>query len=110
MTRFATLAVAAATLLSAAAPAFAGQATRASEPTGRINVNICERDAMTQAAFRRNYGGQPTFVTADQVLAARASGERWSAPRCMNVGEHQRLTQAMAPRPTRNASTARPAL
>jgi hypothetical protein len=59
MNRFATLAVAAATLLSAAAPAFAGDSARNSAPTGRINVSVCERDALTQAAFRQNYGGQP---------------------------------------------------
>jgi len=110
MNRFATFAVAAATLLSAAAPAFAGDAQRSADSNSRINVTVCERDALTQAAFRRNYGGQPTFVTADQVLAARASGERWAEARCMTTGEHNRLNQAMAPRPTRNASTARPAL
>lgn len=111
MNRFATVAVAAATLLSAAAPAFAGDAQqRSTDTNGRINVTLCERDALTQAAFRRNYGAQPTFVTADQVLAARASGERWTEARCMTAGEHNRLNQAMAPRPTRNASTARPAL
>jgi len=106
MNRFATFAVAAATLLSAAAPAFAGGSTQTS---GRINVTVCERDALTQAAFRRNYGGQPNFVTADQVLSARASGERWAETRCMTAGEHQRLTQAMTPR-TNRAATPRPAL
>ncbi|QTC91281.1 hypothetical protein [Brevundimonas goettingensis] len=106
MNRIATIAVAAATLLSAAAPAFAAQTAQA---PGRINVTLCERDALTQAAFRRNYGGQPSFVTADHVLAARASGERWSEPRCMTASEHQRLTQAMAPRTSR-AAAARPAL
>jgi hypothetical protein len=110
MTRFATLAVAAATLLSAAAPAFAGDMARSSDSNGRINVALCERDALTQAAFRRNYGGNPEFVTADQVLAARASGERWSAPRCMTAGEHQRLTHALSPRPTRSASGIRTVL
>ncbi len=106
MNRFATIAVAAATLLSAAAPAFAGDA---SHSAGRINVSVCERDALTQAAFRQNYGANPVYVTADQVLSARASGERWSAPRCMTASEHQRLNQAMAPRTSR-AATARPAL
>jgi hypothetical protein len=105
MTRFATFAVAAATLLSASAPAFA----QTSQAPSRINVTVCERDALTQAAFRRNYGGSPQFVTADQVLAARASGERWTEARCMTAGEHQRLTQAMTPRTSR-AATPRPAL
>lgn len=106
MNRFATIAVATATLLGAAAPAFAGDAT---QPTGRINVAVCERDALTQAAFRQNYGANPVYVTADQVLAARASGERWSAPRCMSASEYQRLNQAMSPRTSR-AATTRPAL
>ena len=112
MTKTALIACAALFVASAAAPASAGEAarTRASDANARIVVSVCERDALTQAAFRRNYGGQPTFVTADQVLAARASGERWAEARCMTAGEHNRLNQAMAPRPTRNASTARPAL
>jgi len=93
MNRFATFAVAAATLLSAAAPAFAGDAQRSADSNSRINVTVCERDALTQAAFRRNYGPNPVYVTADQVLSAQASGERWSAPRCMSAGEHRRLTQ-----------------
>ena len=103
MTRFVSIAVAAVTLLSAAAPAFAGQTARNTEAGGRINVALCERDALTQASFRRNYGGSPDFVTAEQVLSARASGERWTAPRCMTAGEHRRLTQALTPRPTRSA-------
>ena len=82
-----------------AAPAFAGEAPRAAQPasqsSARLLVSVCERDAMTQAAFRRNYGASPVYVTADQVLNARAAGERWSAPRCMTASGHQRLTQAL---------------
>jgi hypothetical protein len=111
MNRFATLAVAAATLLSAAAPAFAGDAPRTSgaAPMGRINVALCERDALTQAAFRSSYGARPVFVTVEQVMSAEASGERWSSPRCMTSAEHRRLTQTLAQRQTRTAG-ARPIL
>jgi hypothetical protein len=90
----------AALFAASAAPAFAGEAPRP-EPrfqTARIVVALCERDPLTQAAFRSQHGPRPEFVTADQVLSARASGERWSAPRCMTAGEHQRLNQVLGGR------------
>jgi len=101
MTRFASIAVAAATLLSAAAPAFAGEAprtTRVVEAAPRIVVFQCERDPLTQASFRRDHGSRAVYVTADQVMSARASGERWSAPRCMTASEHRRLTEQLGVR------------
>ena len=101
MTRFASIAVAAATLLSAAAPALAGEAPRTmrtSEASARIMVTQCERDPLTQAAYRRDHGARAVYVTADQVLSARASGERWSAPRCMTASEHRRLTDQLGVR------------
>lgn len=89
-------------LLLASGPAFAGEAPRAapapSTPAARISVNLCERDPMTQAAFRSEYGSNPVFVSADQVIAAHASGERWSAPRCMSARQHQQLQQRLAAR------------
>lgn len=94
--------IACALFAATAAPALAGEAPRttqpAAQPSARVVVALCERDAMTQAAFRRNYGAHPVYVTANQVMSARASGERWSAPRCMRAGEHQRLNQALGVR------------
>jgi len=95
MIKTALIACAALFVATAAAPASASEAARAraSDSNARIVVSVCERDALTQAAFRRNHGPNPTFVTAEQVLSAQASGERWSAPRCMSAGEHRRLAQ-----------------
>lgn len=85
-----------------AAPALAAEApraaARASQPTGQFVVALCERDALTQAAFRQNYGPRPVYVTADEVLSARASGERWSTPRCMTARQHSRLADLMGGR------------
>ena len=87
--------IACAALVASTAPAFAGEAPRArtQDTSARIVVSLCERDALTQAAFRRNFGPNPVFVTADRVLSAQAVGERWSEPRCMSAGEHRRLAQ-----------------
>ncbi|RZJ04045.1 MAG: hypothetical protein EON89_09260 [Brevundimonas sp.] len=95
MTKTALIACAALFASTAAAPVSAGEAsrTRASDSNARIVVSLCERDALTQAAFRRNFGPNPVFVTADRVLSAQAAGERWSEPRCMSAGEHRRLAQ-----------------
>ena len=59
-------------------------------------VMMCSNDAATRSAFRREHGAPPTFVTAEQALQARASGEVWSAPRCMSAREHGRLQQTLS--------------
>lgn len=91
--------IACALFAATAAPALAGEASRTAPPAAqspaRVLVAVCERDALTQAAFRQNYGSRPVYVTAEQVLNARAAGERWSAPRCMTTSGHQRLTTAL---------------
>ena len=101
MTRFASLAVATATLFAAAAPAFAGNATQAARsgqpPLQRV-VMECGRDDSTARGFRREHGARPVFITANQVLEARASGEGWSAPRCMTARERTRLVEMMGSR------------
>ena len=100
MTR--TMIACAALFAASTAPAFAGEApsaaTRTSDSAARIVVSLCERDALTQASFRSQHGPRPVYVTADQVLTARASGERWAEARCMTSGEHQRLTQRLGAR------------
>jgi len=92
-----TMIACAALFAATAAPALAGQNPRAEQQasTARIVVVQCERDALTQASFRRNHGARPEFVTTEQVLSARASGERWATPRCMTASEHRRLSQRL---------------
>jgi hypothetical protein len=97
MNRLAILSVAAAIAASASVPAFAEQlAQPASVPLGAERVvMLCEPDAATRTAFRRDFGVRPVFVTADQALRARATGEVWATPRCMTAREHARLTQTL---------------
>ena len=57
---------------------------------------LCDTDIATRRSFTREHGAPPVFVTAQQALAARASGEAWTAPRCMTAREHGRLVQLMA--------------
>ena len=97
MNRFTTIAAVATLAAAVAAPALAQQNGLPTEaPVGAQRVvMMCTNDAATRSAFRREHGAPPTFVTADQVLQARATGETWSAPRCMNAREHGRLTQTL---------------
>lgn len=97
MNRFATI-VAAATLAAAvAAPAMAQQARLPMQsPAGAQRVvMLCDSDMATRSAYRRDFGSRPVFVTAEQALQARATGETWAAPRCMNAREHGRLQQTL---------------
>jgi hypothetical protein len=98
MNRF-TLLLAAATLATTvAAPALAQQTRLPAEaPAGAQRVvMLCSSDAATRSAFRREHGAAPVFVTADEALQARATGQSWSAPRCMNAREHTRLVQTLS--------------
>ncbi len=100
MNRFTAFAAAAATVLAAAAPAFATQTAAPAQlltqtPQLQRVVMQCDTDQATRRSFARQHGSAPVFVTADQALAARASGEVWAAPRCMTAREHARLTQAL---------------
>lgn len=80
-----------------AAPALAQQGRLPAEaPAGaRHVVMLCDNDPATRSAFRREHGGRAVFVTADAALQARATGEAWPAPRCMNAREHARLVQTL---------------
>lgn len=83
---------------STALPAFAQERvsfpTRAPEGAERV-VMICEQDAATRRAFRREHGQAPAFVTAEQALQARSTGQVWDAPRCMTAREHTRLVSTL---------------
>ncbi len=83
---------------SAALPALAHQQTfpaRAPEGAQRV-VMLCDSDMATRSAYRRDFGTRPLFVTAEQALHARATGETWAAPRCMTAREHGRLVQTLS--------------
>ena len=97
MNRFTTLVAVTALAGAVAAPALAQQTRLPTEaPAGAQRVvMMCTNDAATRSAFRREHGVAPTFVTAEQALAARSIGETWSAPRCMNTREHARLQQTL---------------
>ncbi|WP_396595091.1 hypothetical protein [Brevundimonas sp. R86498] len=98
MNRF-NLFLAAATLTSAiAAPALAQQTRLPAEApaTAQRVVMLCSNDDATRSAFRREHGTPPRFITADEALQARATGQTWSAPRCMTDREHARLVQTLS--------------
>ncbi len=104
------VAVVSALLLAAATPALAQspgqspqgekmQPTRVAAPQPQRVVLICESDAPTRAAFARQYGADPVFLTAREAAEARSAGQTWTTPRCMTEREHGRylqLTQAYA--------------
>jgi len=96
MNRFAALSTLIALAASASAPAFAEQAMPAAAPAGAQRVvMLCDSSVATRAAYRRDFGSRPVFVTAEQALRARATGEVWTTPRCMTAREHARLTQTL---------------
>ncbi|RZJ91900.1 MAG: hypothetical protein EON88_16900 [Brevundimonas sp.] len=92
-------------VMTVTSPALSGE-TAASARTNtatraQVMVTVCERDALTQAAFRRQNGPTPAYVTADQVMDARAAGERWATSRCMTDRQHRELVQRLTPRSPR---------
>ncbi len=97
MNRLAVLSAVAAIAASASVPAFAQSAARTAAPErAQRVVMLCATDAATRASFQRDFGTRPVFVTADDALRARTTGEAWSAPRCMTEREHSRLTQTLS--------------
>lgn len=98
MNRFVPAAVAVAMSLSLSAPVFAGDSADQSaqpRPTAQRVVMLCGNDTATRRSFERQHGSAPQFVTADEALAARASGETWAKPRCMSEREHARLVNRL---------------
>lgn len=93
MNRFAFVSALAAIAASSSLPAFAHEA--AAPAKAQRVVMLCDSDAATRTAYRRDFGSRPVFVTADQALRARATGEVWAAPRCMTAREHGRLTRTL---------------
>lgn len=100
MNRLSVASAAALILSSAALPALASESapTPSDAAAARQSVMMCANDADTRRAYVRQHGDRPQFVTAEQALNARSTGERWSAPRCMNAREYGRLVQMMGPR------------
>ncbi len=93
MTRFLTPALIAAALAAAASPSLAQQ-TQAREtvrPAALRAVMACKTDTATRRAYQREFGAAPVFVTAQEAVAARQNGQRWSTPRCMTEHQYNRL-------------------
>ncbi|TFW14460.1 hypothetical protein EGY25_04510 [Brevundimonas intermedia] len=103
MTRFLTPALIAAALAAAATPSLAQQSlaqqspaqqTQAREtvsPAALRAVMACKTDTATRRAYQREFGAAPVFVTAQEAVAARENGQRWSTPRCMTEHQYNRL-------------------
>lgn len=98
MIRIVSTVLVAAGLAAAAMPASAQGPNQAPAAGSAREVMVCGADAATRRAFAREHGAAPVFVTADDVLRARAGGEAWSAPRCMTDAEHARLVRLLSQR------------
>ena len=93
-----TLVVMVAGLGALSAPALAGDLQPGVRHAPQRVVMQCASDATTRAAFTREHGARPVFVTAREVEAARANGQSWNTPRCMTAREHSRLVQFLGDR------------
>ena len=99
MIRIVSTVLVAAGLAAAAMPASAqGPIMGSNQAPAAREVMVCGADAVTRRAFAREHGSAPVFVTAEDVLQARTSGEAWSAPRCMTDAEHARLVRLLSQR------------
>ena len=74
--------------------ASADDAGQPSAPAAARPILICATDAATRRAFTREHGSAPTFVTAREAMAVKASDPAWNAPRCMTTREHARYREA----------------
>ena len=98
MTRFLTPALIVAALAAAATPSLAqqrsaqqAQARETARPAALRAVMACKTDTATRRAYQREFGAAPVFVTAQEAVAARENGQRWSTPRCMTEHQYNRL-------------------
>jgi hypothetical protein len=72
------------------APAAAQTSSQTDEPRTQRILYVCAATPQVQRAFRIEHG-QAVYMTAEQVLASEASGDRWDAPRCITSEELRRL-------------------
>jgi len=103
MNRFVIPAVIVAGLMTAAGPALAQVRTespRVTRTAALQSVMMCATDTATRRAYQREFGTAPVFVTAQEALASRQAGTRWSTPRCMTEHQYKRLVSST---PTRAA-------
>lgn len=94
MTRFLTPALIAAALATATTPALAQSPRPAERDAVLQTVRVCGTDVASRTAYQRDHGATPSFVTAQQAVAAYQSGQRWAAPRCMTAHQYDRLAGA----------------
>ena len=92
MTRFVSPALILAALAATATPSLA-QTSRAETARAATlqAVMMCRTDTSTRRAYQREFGAAPIFVTAQEAVAARQAGQRWSTPRCMTEHQYNRL-------------------
>lgn len=94
MTRFLTPALIVAALAASATPGLAQSPRTAERAAVLQSVMVCGTDTASRIAYQRDHGATPTFVTAQQAVAAHQSGQRWAAPRCMTSHQYNRLAGA----------------
>jgi|GEM_PF-3031928 len=58
---------------------------------------VCDTSAATRQAFASEHGAA-VYMTAEQITAAAAAGERWATPRCVSDAELARYRQMRAAR------------
>src|SRR5690349_19885797 len=91
MTRLLAPVLLVAALAASATPALAQSPRTADRAAVLQSVMVCGTDAASRIAYQRDHGAAPTFVTAQQAVAAHQAGQRWAAPRCMTVHQYGRL-------------------
>ena len=55
---------------------------------------VCANDRDTRVAFRREFGQEPVFLTAEEARDAARRGESWETPRCIAEAQQARLQRA----------------
>lgn len=80
-------AVLAAMTATAAGAQTPGGAERAQvAPASARVLYVCATDITTRREFAREYG-EARFMTAEEISASAAAGERWTTPRCVREDE-----------------------
>ncbi|WP_395945295.1 hypothetical protein [Brevundimonas sp.] len=95
MNRLVSPALVAVAVAAFAAPSFAQaprtQSARVERAAALQSVMMCATDTATRRAYQREFGSAPVFVTAQEAIASRQAGQRWTAPRCMTEHQYNRL-------------------
>ncbi len=93
MTKTFVTAAAVATAVVSMASGAVGQDRPQTEQRDRP-LMVCASDRETRVAFRRDFGQEPVFLTAEEARDAARRGERWETPRCIAEAQEARLQRA----------------